>query len=93
VEQKTPYRRIRTRIGEKGRIVIPASIRRELGVEIGDQVDLHVENKELRISTLKARLAQAQERLRKYIEPGRLLSDELIAERREEARREEIDRG
>jgi AbrB family looped-hinge helix DNA binding protein len=88
VEQGVTTQRISARIGEKGRIVIPASIRRELGVEIGDQVDLRVEDKELRVSTLKARLERAQESVRRYIKPGRLLSDELSAERREAAERE-----
>ena len=79
---------IRTRVGEKGRIVIPASIREQLGVEVGDQVDLRVEDRELRISTLKARIERAQESVRKYIAPGRMLSDELSAERREVAKHE-----
>lgn len=79
---------LRTRIGEKGRVVIPASIRKQLGVEVGDEVDLHVEENELRISTLESRLAKTRERLRKFAKPGRLMSDELISERRGEADRE-----
>jgi len=79
---------VQARVSEKGRIVIPASIREELGIKVGDVVDLRVEDKELRISTLKARIERAQERVRKYAVPGRLMSDELIAERREEAANE-----
>jgi AbrB family looped-hinge helix DNA binding protein len=79
----------RVRVSEKGRVVIPASIRKELGIKVGDIVDLRVVDKELRVSTLKARIERAQERVRKYAVPGKLMSDELIAERREEARREE----
>ena len=78
---------VQARVSEKGRIVIPASIREELGIKVGDVVDLRVEDKELRISTLRARIERAQERVRKYAVPGRLMSDELIAERRVEARR------
>jgi AbrB family looped-hinge helix DNA binding protein len=78
----------RTRVGEKGRVVIPASIREALGIKIGDEVVLRVEDNELRVSTLKTRLARAQQRLRKVIKPGRSLSAELIAERREAARHE-----
>jgi len=81
--------RIQARVSEKGRIVIPASIREELGIKVGDVVDLRVEDSELRISTLKGRIERAQNRLRRYAVPGKLMSDELIAERREEARREE----
>ena len=37
---------------------------------------------------VKSRVAQAQQRLRRFVKPGRSLSDELIAERREAARNE-----
>jgi AbrB family looped-hinge helix DNA binding protein len=77
-----------TRIGEKGRIVIPASIRQQLGLKIGDEVELRVEDNELRVSTFEARLARTRERLKKFATPGKLMSDELIAERRAEASRE-----
>lgn len=36
----------------------------------------------------QARIARMQTRARRYIPPGRCLSDELIAERREEAKHE-----
>lgn len=78
----------KTRVGEKGRVVIPASFREALDIKIGDEVELRIEDNELRLSTLKARLAWAQRRVRKLIKPGRSLSKELIAERREAARRE-----
>jgi hypothetical protein len=42
----------------------------------------------VRITTLKRRVEQAQRRIRRYIKPGRSLADELIAERREAAKRE-----
>jgi AbrB family looped-hinge helix DNA binding protein len=79
---------VRTRIGEKGRVVIPASFREVLDIKVGDEVELRIEDNELRLSTLKARLARAQQRLRKFVKPGRSLSKELIAERREAARHE-----
>jgi len=78
----------RVRIGEKGRVVIPASIREALDIKVGDEVELRVTEDELRLSTLKGRIARAQQRLRRYIKPGRSLVDELIAERREAAKHE-----
>ena len=78
----------RTRINENGRLVIPASFRKALGINIGDEVVLRIENDELRITTLKRRLERAQRLVRKHVKPGASLADELIAERREAARNE-----
>lgn len=79
---------IRLRINENGRVVIPAAFRKALGIKPGDEVILRLDDGELRISTLKSRLEQARRHLRKYVKPGVSLVDELIAERREEAKRE-----
>ena len=81
-------RQARVRVGEKGRVVIPASFREALDIKVGDEVELRIEDNELRLSTLKTRLARAQQRLRRFIKPGRSLARELIAERREAARHE-----
>ena len=78
----------RTRINENGRMVIPASVRKALGINPGDELVLRIEDDELRITTLKRRLERARQRIRRYIKLGRSLVDELIAERREAAKRE-----
>lgn len=78
----------RTRINENGRVVIPASFRKALGINIGDEVVLRIEDDELRISTLKRRIERAQRLVRKHVKPGASLVDEFIAERREAAKRE-----
>jgi AbrB family looped-hinge helix DNA binding protein len=77
-----------TRINENGRIVIPSSFRRALGIKSGDTIVLRVENDELRITTLRQRLAKAQQLVRAHVDSATSLVDELIAERREAARRE-----
>jgi AbrB family looped-hinge helix DNA binding protein len=77
-----------TRINENGRIVIPSSFRRVLGIRSGDTVVLRIENNELRITTLRQRLAKAQQLVRAHVAPKTSLVDELIAERREAAKRE-----
>jgi len=71
-----------------GRIVIPASYRKALGVKAGDQVILRMEDDGLQITTMKRRIERAQRMVRKYVKPGVSLVDELIAERREAAKRE-----
>lgn len=78
----------RLRVNENGRVVIPAPFRKALGISAGDELVLRIENDELRITTLKRRVEQAQRRIRRYVKPGRSLADELIAERREAANRE-----
>jgi len=79
---------VRTRIGEKGRLVIPAEIREAMGIKTGDSVDVSFDNYEIRVSTMRSRIRRAQERARQIIRPGVSLSEELMAERREEARKE-----
>jgi AbrB family looped-hinge helix DNA binding protein len=76
------------RVNENGRVVIPASYRKALGIQVGDEVLLRIEDDELRITTLKRRLEQARRRVRRYVKAGRSLAGELIAERREAAKRE-----
>jgi len=79
---------IRMRVNENGRVVIPASYRKALGIKAGDQVILAMDDGELRITTMKRRIERAQRRIRQYVKPGVSLADELIAERREAAKRE-----
>jgi AbrB family looped-hinge helix DNA binding protein len=76
----------RQRVNENGRVVIPASFRKALGINIGDEVVLRMEDDELRITTLKRRVERAQRLVRKHVKRGTSLVDELIAERREAAR-------
>jgi AbrB family looped-hinge helix DNA binding protein len=79
---------LRTRVNENGRVVIPSAFRKALGIEIGDEVVLRVEDDELRITTQQRRIQRAQQRARQYVKPGTSLVDELLAERRKAARRE-----
>lgn len=78
----------RMRVNENGRVVIPASFRKQLGIQIGDEVVLQIEDGELRIITLRRNIERAQRLVRKHVKPGTSLVDELIAERREAARNE-----
>jgi AbrB family looped-hinge helix DNA binding protein len=79
---------VRKRLSEDGRVVIPASFRKSLGINAGDEVILRIEDGEMRIMTLKHRIERAQGSVRRYVKPGESLVDELIAERREAAKRE-----
>ena len=76
-----------TRIIEGGKLAIPARLRKELGFKTGDTVLLELDAGELRVRPLSAAIARAQEIANRYA-PERVLSEELIAERRAEATRE-----
>jgi AbrB family looped-hinge helix DNA binding protein len=83
MEQQT-----RVRVSENGRVVIPASFRKALGIKVGDELVLELKDDELRITTQQKRIQRARARARKYLPKGVSLSKELLAERREAAKRE-----
>lgn len=75
-------------INESGRLVIPVALRKELGIKPGERLFMEVVDGVLRVQTHLSVIRKIQEEMKKYATPGVLVSDELIAERREEARRE-----
>ncbi len=77
-----------TKLGQGGRVVLPAQFRKALGVKTGDDLILSLRDGEVRIFTRQQAIRRAQGMLRRYIPEGRILSEELIAERRAEAARE-----
>jgi len=79
---------VSARLNENGRIVIPVAIRKQMGLKPGDNVRMRLEDGVLKIESQLARIRKIQEEFKKYAKPGVLMSNELIADRREEARRE-----
>jgi AbrB family looped-hinge helix DNA binding protein len=82
------------RMSESGRLSIPARQRKQVGLEEGGMVVTSVENGELRIRPVRTVLAEVQAKVSGLLaaagtRPGTRLSEELIAERRAEAEREE----
>ena len=77
-----------SRINQNGRIVIPAELRELMGVKPGDAVVLTVSGGVLRVESYDAVTRKVQESVLQTIPTERCLSEELIAERREEVRRE-----
>ena len=76
-----------TKVTEGGRIVIPAQMRRALGLEVGDEVTLRLERNELKIISRAEAVRRAQALVRKRVPKGR----SLVAELREDRRREAVD--
>jgi AbrB family looped-hinge helix DNA binding protein len=81
-----PTIRAKTDLSANGRIVIPAAIRQALGIQAGDSIVMEVEGGVLRIESFRQRLSRIQDEIIRLVGPERSLADELIAERREEAR-------
>jgi AbrB family looped-hinge helix DNA binding protein len=78
----------RSRIAEGGRLIIPAEFRRKLGLKPGDSVVIEIVDGELRVRSLQAAVRRAQALVRRYIPADVKLSEELIRDRRAEAKRE-----
>ncbi|MGH7999556.1 MAG: AbrB/MazE/SpoVT family DNA-binding domain-containing protein [Brasilonema sp.] len=81
---KCHMKAIKTKISEGGRVVIPSEYRKQLGLEVGDEVMIQLVDGEMRIFTLEQAVKRAQEIVRRYIPQGRSLSNELLEERRQE---------
>jgi AbrB family looped-hinge helix DNA binding protein len=80
------------RVGPQGRLVIPVELRKALELEPGEVLVGRVEDKRLVLERRAAVLERLQARVAAAVPEGVSLVDELIAERREEARRESEDR-
>jgi len=78
----------RAKVNENGRVVIPIQFREAMGIEPGDEVIFSSDGGALHIETQKQRALRAQAYICSVIPPGVSLVDELIAERREEFRKE-----
>ena len=78
----------RLRVGPQGRIVIPASVREEMRLGVGEELLARIEDGRLVLERREEMAHSLKERFAK-VAPGRSLSEELIAERREETLREE----
>ena len=76
------------RIIEGGKIVLPAVLRRKHGFTVGQTLVVQDDGDSITIQSLDEAVSRAQAIMAKIAPPDRLLSDELIADRRREAERE-----
>ncbi len=75
-------------LGKNGRLVIPVTYRRQMGVSEGDKLILRYEDGAIRIMTPRQAVKFAQSLVRRYVPSRRPLADELIAERKKDGRDE-----
>lgn len=71
----------KVRLGNHGRLVIPASYSKALSLEPGTEL-LRVAFDALRLMSRDAAIKRAQDIVRQYVPEGHSLVDELSAERR-----------
>ena len=81
-------REVKVKVADGGRIVIPAEYRKALGIHVGDEVLLRLQDNEMRVTTRLQAIHHAQELVRRYTSSGQSLVDELLAERRLEGANE-----
>jgi len=74
------------KIIEGGKLVIPAAMRRAMGIARGDTVVIELRaDGELRVRPLASAIREAQEIVRRSVARNRSLSDELMRERKQDA--------
>jgi hypothetical protein len=73
----------------EGRLAVPAAFRKAMEVDESGEVFARVVDGELRVATAEVAVRRVQEMVRKMIPGNESLVDSLIADRREEAAREE----
>jgi bifunctional DNA-binding transcriptional regulator/antitoxin component of YhaV-PrlF toxin-antitoxin module len=83
---------ISVRVEKSGRILLPVAIRRRLGLKDGEShLLLNVDETPVGVTTRAQGLARAQAILSKYGSASERWSEELLAERRDEQRREDVE--
>jgi AbrB family looped-hinge helix DNA binding protein len=80
--------RVRLKVDAAGRVLIPAEMRAFMGLSEGSTVLAWLDQGELRVVGIEVAAKQAQQIARARIGSNVSLADELIADRRAEARRE-----
>ena len=79
---------VSTRLMPGGHVTLPRTFTKALGIQEGDNVTLRLEGDELRLYSRATAIKRMQKLVARHVPAGAKLADELIAERRREARRE-----
>ena len=79
---------VSVRLMPGGHVTLPRTFTKALGIQEGDNVTLRLEGDELRLYSRTTAIKRMQRLVARHVPAGIKLADELIAERRREARRE-----
>jgi len=75
----------RVAMASNGRLVIPANVRSELGMQDGGNFIIHVENGQIWLEPVRAAVARAQAIVRRYVPETASLVGDLTEDRRRAA--------
>ncbi len=78
----------RVAMAPNGRLVIPANVRSELGMQDGGNFIVHMQDGQIRLEPIGAAVARAQAIIRRYVPETASLVGELTEDRRRAAERE-----
>ena len=78
-------------VQENGRMILPAELRRALGVGKGDRVVILTTDDGVELTTAQRARRRAQERFRRLVPEGVGVVDEFLAEKRAEVAREDAE--
>ena len=76
------------RLGPQGRLVVPVDLRRELSLDEGSELTIRSDGHRLILEPRAEVLRRLRSRFQRPTDAGVSLADELLADRREEARRD-----
>jgi bifunctional DNA-binding transcriptional regulator/antitoxin component of YhaV-PrlF toxin-antitoxin module len=82
---------IAVKVSASGRLHLPSEVRKALGLKAPGHVVITVADRQATLTTMAENLARIRALARPYVPKDRLASEELIAERRQEARREAVE--
>ncbi len=71
-------------VAQDGKVEIPPELSTAMGWQAGEKLMVQVQNGEIRIFSQAQAIRRAQAWVASFVSEGRSLSDELIAERRQE---------
>lgn len=76
------------KLDKLGRLLIPAAVRRKMGITSNSRLILRLRNDRLELVNNATAVNKAQQLVRKHVDVKANLADELISSRRREARHE-----
>ena len=83
--------RFHVRVADDGRVVIPAALRRQLGLTPGSEAVIDRDGSAVRVRSYAQAVAEIEDHCRQFVTPGVSAVDELLAERGAEAAAEEAE--